>query len=81
MLVLSRTLGEKIVIGGNIVITVSRITRGQVRLAIEAPRSIGVFRGELLNDHNICKETGDCPHAKASSQNPGSQGENGITSV
>ena len=44
MLVLSRKLGEKICIGENICITVVDIDRGKIRLGIEAPREIPVFR-------------------------------------
>jgi len=49
MLVLSRKLGEKICIGDNICITVVDIDRGKVRLGIDAPRSVPVYRQELLN--------------------------------
>jgi carbon storage regulator len=48
MLVLSRKLGEKIFINDNICITVVDIDRGKIRLGIEAPREIPIFRKELL---------------------------------
>ena len=48
MLVLSRKLGEKIFIGDNICITVVDIDRGKIRLGIEAPRDVPIFRQELL---------------------------------
>jgi carbon storage regulator len=48
MLVLSRKLGEKITIGDNISITVVDIDRGKIRLGIEAPRDVPIFRQELL---------------------------------
>ena len=47
MLVLSRKLGEKIVIGDNIVITVVKIDRNQIRIGIEAPQNIPVYREEI----------------------------------
>lgn len=47
MLVLSRKLGEKIVIGDNIVLTVVKIDRNQIRLGIEAPTDVPVFREEI----------------------------------
>jgi carbon storage regulator len=47
MLVLSRKLGEKIVIGDNIVITVVKIDRNQIRIGIEAPQTVPVYREEI----------------------------------
>ncbi len=47
MLVLSRKLGEKIVINGNIVVTVVKIDRNQIRLGIEAPHEVPVYREEI----------------------------------
>lgn len=48
MLVLSRKLGEKIVIGDNIVLTVVSIKGNQIRVGVEAPRKVPVWRGELM---------------------------------
>jgi len=47
MLVLSRKLGEKIVIGDNILVTVVKIDRNQIRIGIEAPHDIPVYREEI----------------------------------
>ena len=47
MLVLSRKVSERIVIDGNIVLTVVKIDRNQVRLGIEAPEHVRVFREEI----------------------------------
>ena len=47
MLVLSRKLGEKIVIGENIVVTVVKIDRNQIRIGIEAPHEVPVYREEI----------------------------------
>ena len=47
MLILSRKLGEQIVIADNIVITVVEIRGDQVRLGIEAPREVPVHRKEI----------------------------------
>lgn len=52
MLVLSRKLGEKIVIGDNIVITVVKIDRNQIRIGIEAPQDVPVYREEILPARN-----------------------------
>lgn len=48
MLVLSRKLGEKIIIGENIIVTVVKIDRNQIRLGIEAPQNVPVYREEIL---------------------------------
>ena len=47
MLVLSRKVGERILIGPDIVVTVVRVTGGGVRLGIEAPPELPVVREEL----------------------------------
>jgi carbon storage regulator len=47
MLVLSRKLGEQIVIDGNIRVTVISIKGNQVRIGIEAPPQIVVDRSEV----------------------------------
>ncbi len=47
MLVLSRKVGERILIGDQITVTVVRITGGGVRLGIEAPGDMAVIREEL----------------------------------
>lgn len=47
MLVLSRSIDQSIVIGGNIVITVVDIRGGNVRIGIEAPREVSVHRKEV----------------------------------
>lgn len=49
LLVLSRKLGEKIFIGKDIAITVVDIDRGKIRLGIEAPRSVPIYRSELIS--------------------------------
>jgi carbon storage regulator len=48
MLVLSRKSGESIVIDGNITIKVIEVRSGMVRLGIDAPKEIPVFRDEML---------------------------------
>lgn len=49
MLVLSRKVGERIVVGNGreIVLTVVDIDRGKVRIGIEAPPDVLVLREEL----------------------------------
>ena len=47
MLVLTRKPGERIVIGDNIVITIVEIKGDNIRVAIDAPKEIKIYRGEL----------------------------------
>ncbi len=48
MLVLSRKIGERILIGDDITVTVVRISQGIVRIGIEAPRDMSVVREEVI---------------------------------
>jgi carbon storage regulator len=49
MLVLSRKVGEAIVIDGGISIRVAEVNGGRVRLAVDAPRSVRVDREEVAD--------------------------------
>jgi carbon storage regulator len=49
VLTLTREIGEKIVIGDDVVVTVISVSEnGRVRLGIEAPRQIRIDRAEVL---------------------------------
>jgi carbon storage regulator len=47
MLILTRKLGERITIGDDISVTLLEIKGSQVRLGIEAPKGIGIYRQEI----------------------------------
>lgn len=47
MLVLSRKVGERLIIGDNITLVVNRVVGNRVTLGIEAPNSVRVVRAEL----------------------------------
>ena len=49
MLILSRRINEKIVIGEDIVVSVVEVRGDQVKLGIEAPRNVKVFRQEVFD--------------------------------
>lgn len=49
MLALTRKIGERIVIGDNIVVTVVDVKGDNVRLALEAPKTIKIYRGEIYD--------------------------------
>ena len=52
MLILTRRIGETLIINDNIKITVLESKGGQIRLGIDAPKEIGIFREELYNKIN-----------------------------
>ena len=49
MLVLSRKVGEKILIGNCITVTIVRVAPGVVRLGVDAPQNMTIVREELLD--------------------------------
>ena len=47
MLILSRKVGQSIVINGNVIVKVVRMDGDQIKLGIDAPREISVHREEI----------------------------------
>jgi carbon storage regulator len=47
MLVLSRKVGDKLVIDGNITVEVVKISANRISLGIVAPSNVKILRGEL----------------------------------
>lgn len=70
MLVLSRKLGESIQIGADITITIVDIDRGKIRLGIEAPREVPVWRQELLppKEPDVYRQQEAAPKAPTETQ-------------
>lgn len=50
MLILSRKINEKIKIGTDITVTLIGVSGDQVKIGVEAPKSIKVFRQEVFDD-------------------------------
>lgn len=50
MLVLSRKVGESIVIGSDIVVTLLEVRGDHARIGIQAPRSVSVHRQEVHDE-------------------------------
>lgn len=53
MLVLSRKEGERIVIGDNITLVISKVCGNRVTIGIDAPRDVKVVRGELQTETGV----------------------------
>jgi len=49
MLILSRKLNEKIMIGDDISVSVIEVRGDQVRIGVDAPRKVKVFRQEVYD--------------------------------
>lgn len=49
MLILSRKVDEKIKIGDDITLTIIEIHGDQVKIGVEAPKNVKVFRQEVFN--------------------------------
>lgn len=47
MLVLTRKVGEKILVGDDVVVSVVEVNRGSVRLGVEAPQTLSILRFEV----------------------------------
>lgn len=50
MLILSRKVNQSIVINNNIIVTLVEAANGKVRLGIDAPTDIPVFRKEIQDE-------------------------------
>jgi len=47
MLRITRRAGERVIVGGDVVVEVLEIRGGTVRLGIDAPRSVSIYREEI----------------------------------
>jgi carbon storage regulator len=57
MLVLTRRVGESVMIGEEVVVTVLGIMGNQVRIGIKAPKSIAVHRQEIFERIQLERST------------------------
>jgi len=60
MLVLTRKLGEVIRVGDDVTVRVLEVKGNQVRLGIDAPAAVRIYREEVYRA--ICKENEDVVH-------------------
>ncbi|MEA4902171.1 carbon storage regulator CsrA [Desulfitobacterium sp.] len=49
MLALTRKVGERIVIGDDIVVTVAGVKGDNIRITVDAPKEIKIYRGEIYD--------------------------------
>lgn len=56
MLILTRKIGEKIVIGDDITVSIIDVKAGVIRIGIEAPKSVAVDREEIRIQKNNDKK-------------------------
>lgn len=62
MLILTRRIGETVVIGDEVTVTVLRVKGNQVRLGVNAPKSVSVQREEIFL--RIKHEGAEAPQAE-----------------
>jgi carbon storage regulator len=65
MLILSRNIGEAILIGNDVSVTIASVSGGQVRLAISAPKEVAVDRAEIRAAKLINPRPGRDDHVSA----------------
>jgi carbon storage regulator len=68
MLIITRKPGERVMVGDDIVVHVMELVGGSVRIGIEAPRSVPVYREEIyaaMRDENraAAEAPADLPEA------------------
>ena len=68
MLVLSRKVGESIVIGDDVVVTILEIRGDLIRVGIDAPKSVKVHRSEVFEAIEAANKEAVAPTLEAMSE-------------
>ena len=69
MLILTRRVGETLVIGDDVTVTVLGVRGNQVRLGVNAPKEVAVHREEIYQLIQLEKGGADSSHSEDSSDN------------
>jgi carbon storage regulator len=65
LLVLSRRVGESIVIGSDVVVTVLEVRGDIIRIGVDAPREVTVHRSEVYEQIEAANRAAAAPDAAA----------------
>ncbi len=71
MLVVSRRVGQSLMIGEDVEVVILRVDRSEIRIGIKAPRSVPVLRKELVEREQ----------SPASAQPPASHGSHRVAAA
>lgn len=71
MLILTRKIGERIQIGDDIVVSILEISKGSVRLGVDAPKRVPIHRHEVyekIQEENLRASQGSLGDIEAALQ-------------
>lgn len=69
MLILTRRVGETVMIGNDVTVTVLGVKGNQVRVGVNAPRDVAVHREEIFERIKREEQAGLAEHAKTNGSN------------